>query len=45
MEDAVSTFALLASPESYEQLVGEQGWTGERWERWLAETAIRLLLG
>lgn len=43
-EEAVETMATLASPESYALLVGERGWSGARWEGWLAESAARLLL-
>jgi AcrR family transcriptional regulator len=43
-EDAVATFCDLASPESYSLLVDEFGWSAARWERWLAETAVRLLI-
>lgn len=41
--DALDTLCVLASPESYQVLVAEQGWTGGRWERWLTENALRLL--
>lgn len=44
LSEAIATFAALASPESYRMLVGEVGWTGARWERWLGESAARLLL-
>lgn len=44
LEDAVATFAAIASPESYANFVEELGWSAARWERWLAESAIRLLL-
>jgi AcrR family transcriptional regulator len=43
-DEAVTTFAALASPESFWLLVDEQGWTPTRWGRWLADSAIRLLL-
>ena len=43
-DDAVATFAMLASPESFWLLVDEQGWSPARWGRWLADTAARLLL-
>ncbi len=43
-EDAVATFATLASPESFWLLVDEHGWSPARWERWLADSATRLLL-
>ena len=44
LDEAVDTMATLASPESYSQRVGERGWSGARWERWLAESSARLLL-
>jgi AcrR family transcriptional regulator len=44
LEDAADTIATLASPESYTQLVGERGWSAARWERWLADSAARLVL-
>jgi AcrR family transcriptional regulator len=43
-DEAVTTFAALASPESFWLLVDEQGWSPARWERWLADSASRLLL-
>jgi AcrR family transcriptional regulator len=42
--EAAATFAAIASPESYAFFVDELGWSGARWERWLANAAIRLLL-
>lgn len=44
LDEAVATFAALASPESYWLLVGELGWSAARWERWLAISVERLLL-
>ena len=44
LDEAVATFSALASPECYRLMVGELGWSGARWERWLAESATRLLL-
>ena len=44
LDEAVATFAALASPESYWLLVDELGWSAARWERWLATSAARLLL-
>jgi AcrR family transcriptional regulator len=43
-DEAVTTFAALASPENFWLLVDEQGWSAAHWERWLADSAIRLLL-
>lgn len=42
--EAAATFAAIASPESYAFFVEELGWSGARWERWLATAAVRLLL-
>ena len=44
-DEAVATFAAIASPECYAYFVEELRWSGARWERWLASAAIRLLLG
>lgn len=44
LSEAIATFSSLASPECYRLLVGELGWSGARWERWLGESAARLLL-
>lgn len=43
-DEAVATFAAIASPECYAYFVEELKWSGVRWERWLASVAIRLLL-
>lgn len=43
-EEAVATFAAIASPECYAFFVEELGWSGAEWQRWLADSAIRLLL-
>ena len=42
--EAAATFAAIASPECYAFFVEELGWSGAKWERWLANAAIRLLL-
>ncbi len=42
--DAVATLTAIASPECYSLFVEELGWSGARWERWLADASIRLLL-
>lgn len=34
----------LASPEVYRLLTGDRGWTQDRYERWLSDTLIALLL-
>ena len=44
LDDAVATFAVLASPECYWFFVGELGWSARHWERWLADAAARQLL-
>ncbi len=44
LPEAIATFGFLASPESYSLLVGGLGWSGARWERWLADSTARLLL-
>jgi len=44
MDEAVDVLAALASPEGYQILVGERGWAPERWELWLGDAAVRLLL-
>lgn len=43
-DEAVATFAAIASPECYAFFVDELGWSGARWERWLADSVLRLLL-
>jgi len=43
-EEAVATLCDLASPESYSLLVDEFGWSAARWERWLSDSAVRLLI-
>ena len=44
LSEAIATFSALASPECFRLLVEELGWSGARWERWLGESAARLLL-
>lgn len=44
LAEAIATFSALASPESYRMLVVEVGWSPARWERWLGDSAARLLL-
>lgn len=44
LSEAIATFSSLASVECYRLLVGELGWSGVRWERWLGDSAARLLL-
>jgi AcrR family transcriptional regulator len=42
--DAADVIHALASPEVYGLLVLDRGWSGERYERWLAETLSQQLL-
>lgn len=44
LDEAVATFSTLASPEANRLLTGELSWSAARWERWLADSAVRLLL-
>jgi AcrR family transcriptional regulator len=43
-EEAVETVWALTSPELYELLVRERGWTRQQYEEWLAAGLARLLL-
>ncbi|MFO7280804.1 MAG: helix-turn-helix domain-containing protein [Thermoanaerobacterales bacterium] len=43
--DAADVVHALASPEVYGLLVLDRGWSGARYERWLAETLAQQLLG
>lgn len=43
-EEAAATYSALASPETYAFLVDGQGWPAERFEEWLADSLVRLLL-
>lgn len=45
VDAAAEVLVALASPECYQLLVLERGWTPDRWELWLGEAAGRLLLG
>ena len=42
--DAADVIHALASPEVYGLLVLDRGWSGERYERWMAETLRQQLL-
>jgi hypothetical protein len=42
---AVDIFWTVASPETFEALVGRRGWTPEEFETWIAEATADLLLG
>ena len=44
IQTATEILWALSSPEVYRLLVGEQGWTPQRYEDWLAETTATLLL-
>lgn len=44
ISDAADTYAVLANPQTFALLVGEQGWSPEKFERWLADSLTRLLL-
>ena len=41
--DAAATYSVLASPETYAFLVDQQGWSGEQFQQWLADSLLRLL--
>lgn len=43
-EEAADTYSALASPEIFAFLVGDRGWTADRFELWLAGTLSRTLL-
>ena len=42
--DAASTYSVPASPESFDFLTRQQGWTSDQFETWLGESLISLLL-
>ncbi len=44
LEAATETLWAISSPEVYRLLVREGGWTPQRYERWLAQSASMLLL-
>lgn len=44
LDEGAAGFSALASPECYRLFVSELGWSATRWEKWLAESAVRLLL-
>ena len=43
--DAADVIHALMSPEVFRLLVGDRGWTAERYQRWLATTLAQQLLG
>ena len=45
IEDAADTIWATNSPELSVMLINERGWSADHYERWLAETWQRLLLG
>jgi AcrR family transcriptional regulator len=45
VERAADLLWLVNHPNPWQLLVGERGWTGEEYEQWAAETALRELLG
>ena len=45
VEEAADVMWTINHPSVWQLLVGERGWTPERYERWLGDTLITLLLG
>lgn len=43
-EETVDVVHALTGPDLYDQLVGDEGWTVERFERWLVEAVLRTAL-
>ena len=43
-EEAAETYSALANPDLYLLLTTHHGWRPERYEQWLADTLMRLLL-
>ncbi len=43
-EDAAATYSVLSNPSTYALLVGERGWTADRFEQWLGDSVTALLL-
>lgn len=43
-EEAQTTYATLASPDTYAFLTGDRGWAPEQYEHWLTDSLTRLLL-
>jgi AcrR family transcriptional regulator len=44
-DDAAATYSALSNPNNYALLVGERGWTADKFEQWLGESLTLLLLG
>lgn len=42
--EASDSYSALASPENYAFLVGDRGWSPDRFEEWLAQTLTSILL-
>jgi hypothetical protein len=42
--EAVAVIWSLSGPDQYTQLVFERGWTPSRYEEWLGDAAINMLL-
>lgn len=42
---AADTYSVLANPATFELLVGERGWSSQKYEQWLGDTLALLLLG
>jgi len=45
LEEAIDAFYALAGTEVYRTLIGDRGWSAERYERWLFGLGCRELLG
>jgi len=43
-EDAADSYSALANPETYAFLVVARGWTADKFQQWLADALIRILL-
>ncbi|GAC1420215.1 MAG: TetR family transcriptional regulator [Actinomycetota bacterium] len=44
LEDATDAYGALANPDTYAFVTRRRGWTPDRFEQWLRETAERMLL-
>lgn len=44
-DDAAATYSALSNPNTYTLLVRERAWTADKFEQWLGDSLIRLLLG
>lgn len=43
-DDAAATYSALSNPNTYALLVGERGWSPDKFEHWLAESIESLVL-